>query len=69
MYDDLPMGLLDPNFIDAADMKYTSYAFNHQSVYNAYNYLLNRNEDTRAAYIKNFIIGLYEIQHSYPYVF
>jgi hypothetical protein len=68
-YDDLPMGLLDPNFIDDDDFSYPSYAFNHQSVYNAYNYLKNRNEDSRANYIKDFIIGLYEIQHSFPYIF
>ena len=45
------------------------YAFNNQRYYNAYNYLLQRNEDARAEYLKAFIIGLYEIQRDHPYLF
>lgn len=68
-YDDYPCGLLDPNFAKDSIKKFPNYSFNNQVVYNAYNYLLQRNEDTRAEYLKNFVIGLYEIQHDYPYIF
>lgn len=68
-YDDLPMGLLDPNFAEQTIKERSFYAFNAQNTYNAYNYLLQRNEDTRATYIQNFIKGLYEIQYQYPYLF
>lgn len=68
-YDDYPMGLLDPNFAEDSIKAFPNYSFNNQVVYNAYNYLLQRNEDTRAEYLKNFVIGLYEIQHDYPYIF
>lgn len=68
-YDDYPCGLLDPNFAEDSIKSFPNYSFNNQVIYNAYNYLLQRNEDTRAEYLKNFIIGLYEIQHDYPYIF
>ena len=42
-YDEMPMGLMDLNFTDAAMM-----ADYNQITYNAQRYLLNRNEDRRA---------------------
>lgn len=66
VYDNMPMGLLDLNFIAPEDM--TS-LFAGQTTYNAYNYLLNRNEDRRAQYAKDFIEGLYVIQRDMPYIF
>lgn len=68
-YDDFPSGLLDLNFADISIKTYPGYSFNHQTSYNAYNYLLMRNEDTRAEYLKQFVEGLYDIQRKYPYVF
>ena len=68
-YDEYPVGLLDLNFAEDSITQYPAYSFNEQVTYNAYNYLLQRNEDVRAAYIKTFIEGLYEIQKEYPYLF
>ena len=62
-YDNFPMGLLDLNFMTNVN------DFNSQETYNAYNYLLNRNEDRRAMYIKDFIEGLYTVQKDFPYMF
>ena len=62
-YDVMPMGLLDLNFL--SDFK----NFNKQETYNAYNYLMNRNEDRRAEYIKDFVEGLYAVQRDFPYIF
>lgn len=64
-YDQFPMGLLNLNFGDF-DGK-TSWS--DQQVYNTYNYLMNRNEDARASYIKQFVQGLYVIQKDMPYIF
>lgn len=68
-YDEYPVGLLDLNFAENSITQYPAYSFNEQVTYNAYNYLLQRNEDVRAEYIKTFIEGLYEIQKEYPYLF
>lgn len=68
-YDDYPQGLLDLNFAENTIKSQPFYAFNEQGTYNAYNYLLQRNEDTRAAYLQTFIEGIYEIQRQYPYLF
>ena len=62
-YDVMPMGLLDLNFLSNFNN------FNKQETYNAYNYLMNRNEDRRADYIKDFVEGLYTIQRDFPYIF
>lgn len=62
-YDDMPMGLLDLNFMNTGD------SFNDQQTYNAYNFLMNRNEDRRAKYLKDFVEGLYTIQRDFPYMF
>ena len=64
-YDQFPMGLLDLNFLEFNDTENWS----NQEHYNTYNYLMNRNEDARASYIKTFVQGLYEIQRSMPYLF
>ena len=64
-YDQFPMGLLDLNFLEFNDKENWS----NQEHYNTYNYLMNRNEDARASYIKTFVQGLYEIQRSMPYLF
>ncbi len=64
-YDVMPMGLLDLNFIDQNNLN----NFNAQQTYNAYNYLLNRNEDRRADYIRDFVQGLYTVQRDFPYIF
>lgn len=61
-YDQMPMGLLDLNYI-------TDGSFNDQQTYNAYNYLMNRNEDRRAQYVRDFVDGLYSIQRDFPYIF
>ena len=68
-YDQLPNGLLDLHFAGDEIRSYRNYSFNNQTYYNAYNYLLHRNEDTRAEYIKAFVTGLYEIQREHPYLF
>ena len=68
-YDQLPNGLLDLHFAEDTIKGYPNYAFNNQTYYNAYNYLLQRNEDTRAEYLKAFVTGLYEIQKDHPYLF
>lgn len=68
-YDDYPQGLLDLNFAKHEIKDFPYYGFNEQGTYNAYNWLLHRNEDARAAYMKAFIEGLYEIQQDYPYIF
>jgi len=47
-YDVLPMGLLDLHKMPENLNGYNHYSFNLQRYYSAYNYLLNRNEDTRA---------------------
>ena len=62
-YDSFPMGLLDLNFADDPN------DFNAQETYNAYNYLMNRNEDRRAKYIMEFVEGLYTLQKDFPYIF
>ena len=62
-YDEMPMGLLDLNFSGA------EYAGIAQTSYNAQRYLMNRNEDRRAQYIKDFVQGLYTIQRDMPYLF
>ena len=54
-YDELPIGLLDMHFAEDTFKQYSEYAFNNQRYYNAYNYLLSRNEDRRAEYLKNFV--------------
>ena len=64
-YDQFPMGLLDLNFLEFDNKENWS----NQEHYNTYNYLMNRNEDARASYIKTFVQGLYEIQRSMPYLF
>ena len=64
-YDQFPMGLLDLNFLEFVNTENWS----NQEHYNTYNYLMNRNEDARASYIKTFVQGLYEIQRSMPYLF
>jgi hypothetical protein len=51
------MGLLDLNFLEFDNTENWS----NQEHYNTYNYLMNRNEDARASYIKTFVQGLYEI--------
>lgn len=68
-FDQMPMGLLDLNYqdFDSPDLPLTR--FNLQSVYNAYNYLMNRDEDTRAEYIKEFTRGLLQLQKNMPYIF
>ena len=69
-YDQLPNGLLDLHFIqEDTQQQYPFYTFNNQSYYNAYNYLMQRNEDARAEYLKAFVTGLYEIQKDHPYLF
>ena len=68
-YDQLPNGLLDLHFLTDEQLQYPFYSFNGQSYYNAYNYLKQRNEDTRAEYLKAFVTGLYEIQKDHPYLF
>jgi hypothetical protein len=62
-YDVMPMGLLDLNFLSDFSN------FNNQETYNAYNYLMNRNEDRRAEYIRDFVEGLYAVQRDFPYIF
>jgi len=42
------MGLLDLHKMPENLNGYNHYSFNLQRYYSAYNYLLNRNEDTRA---------------------
>ena len=64
-YDQYPMGLLNLNFLNFDGTENWS----NQEHYNTYNYLMNRNEDARASYIKTFVKGLYEIQRSMPYLF
>ena len=65
-YDDFPMGLLDLNFDSIVTSTRgnitstrTTTTFNNTIVYNAVNWLYNRNEDRRAQYLKDFIEGLY----------
>lgn len=71
-YDKMPMGLLDLNYSDiigtGADAK-SNLVFNEQQTYNAVNYLINRNEDRRAQYLRDFIEGIYTIQRDFPYIF
>lgn len=71
-YDNMPMGLLDLNYSDiigtGADAK-SNLVFNEQQTYNAVNYLINRNEDRRAQYLRDFIEGIYTIQRDFPYIF
>ena len=64
-YDQFPMGLLNLDFIDTNIRE----GWSQQNSYNTYNYLLNRNEDARASYIKQFVQGLYVIQKDMPYIF
>ena len=64
-YDQFPMGLLNLDFDDFNG----STSWNDQKSYNTYNYLMNRNEDARASYIKQFVQGLYVIQKDMPYIF
>ena len=47
-YDQMPMGLLNLEFLEFNGTE----SWNDQTTYNAYNYLMNRNEDARASYIK-----------------
>ena len=75
-YDDFPMGLLDLNFDSIVTSTRgnitstrTTTMFNNTIVYNAVNWLYNRNEDRRAQYLKDFIEGLYTIQRDFPYMF
>ena len=75
-YDDFPMGLLDLNFDSIVTSTRgnitstrTTTTFNNTIVYNAVNWLYNRNEDRRAQYLKDFIEGLYTIQRDFPYMF
>ena len=65
-YDAFPMGLLDRNFLDFNGSVNWS---TDNKTYNTYNYLMNRNEDARASYIKQFIDGLFVIQKDMPYLF
>ena len=64
-YDQFPMGLLNLDFDDFNG----NTSWNDQKSYNTYNYLMNRNEDARASYIKQFVQGLYVIQKDMPYIF
>ena len=79
-YDEFPLGLFDLNFVDDlvqsqdASASQSSYDWAPQSFtttkyYNAVNYLLSRNEDTRAGYMKAFIQGMMDIQRNTPYYF
>ena len=61
-YDQMPMGLLDLNYNEGGK-------FNDQETYNAFNYLMNRNEDRRAQYVRDFVDGLYAAQRAFPYMF
>ena len=65
-YDTYPAGLLDTTYINKNN-NVANNQFEHS--YSAYRYLKNRNEDTRAEYLRQFIVGLYEIQRKYPYIF
>ena len=65
-YDQYPAGLLDTSYLDKNNNQDSG---KYSQVYSAYRYLKNRNEDTRAEYLKQFIVGLYEIQRKYPYIF
>ena len=47
-YDQMPMGLLNLDFLEFNGTE----SWNDQTTYNAFNYLMNRNEDARASYIK-----------------
>lgn len=71
-YDKMPMGLLDLNYSDiigtGANAR-SNIVFNEQQTYNAVNYLINRNEDRRAQYLRDFIEGIYTIQRDFPYIF
>ena len=64
-YDEFPMGLLNIDYMS----NFNRNSWNSQTQYNAYNYLMNRNEDTRAQYIKTFAEGLYILQKDMPYIF
>lgn len=64
-YDKYPAGLLDTNYLHSNNNNNNKYS----QTYSAYRYLKNRNEDTRAEYLRQFIEGIYEIQRKYPYIF
>ena len=64
-YDKYPAGLLDTNYLHSNNKNNNKYS----QTYSAYRYLKNRNEDTRAEYLRQFIEGIYEIQRKYPYIF
>lgn len=71
-YDNMPMGLLDLNYSDiigTGENATSNNVFNEQQTYNAVNYLINRNEDRRAQYLRDFIDGIYTIQRDFPYIF
>lgn len=71
-YDNMPMGLLDLNYSDiigTGENAKSNLVFNEQQTYNAVNYLINRNEDRRAQYLRDFIEGIYTIQRDFPYIF
>ena len=67
-YDEFPCGLFDVNWAEKSTLSTVS-GFNSTAYYNAVNYLYNRNEDTRAEYLKAFITGILDIQKNYPYIF
>lgn len=71
-YDQFPMGLLDLNYGELSGTgrgATSSVKFGDQETYNAVNYLLNRNEDRRAQYLRDFVDGLYALERDFPYVF
>ena len=53
--------LLGSQFPYKAELINDTENWSNQEHYNTYNYLMNRNEDARASYIKTFVQGLYEI--------
>ena len=66
-YDDLPMGLFNPNFSIPNTESYDT-KLENVSHYSAVEYLYRRNEDTRAEYLQAFIKGWYDLQKNYqPY--
>ena len=67
-YDDLPMGLFNPNFSIPDSESYDS-KLENVSHYSAVEYLYRRNEDTRAEYLQAFIKGWYDLQKNYQFYF
>ena len=69
-YDDIPMGLFNPNFTipNAENPQSGVTNFNLTEAYSAVDYLYRNNEDTRAEYLQAFIKGWYDLQKNYqPY--